>query len=146
MVVFSGPPKKVAVITRRPYYRGSCKAGFHCISNGAFCVRLSALNGINLDLQIPCDIAPFSAGSRPCDRGGGGCLGRPLDKWGARSPKNFFRPFGPLFGLNVRGADSPAPPLDPPLPFTVLCQLRRPINHKHRMLTQETTGQRGWFY
>ena len=69
-------------------------------------MRLSALNGINLDLQIPCDIAPFSAESRPCDGGGGGgCLGRPLDKWGARSTKNFFRPFGPQFGLKVRGAD-----------------------------------------
>ena len=113
-------------------------------------MRLSALNGINLDLQIPCDIAPFSAGSRPCDGGGGGGggggLGSPLDRWGARSPKNFFRPFGPQFGLKVRAADPPAPPLDPPLPFTVLCQLRRPINHKHRMLTQETTGQRDWFY
>ena len=26
-----GGPKKVAVITRRPYYRGGRKAGFHCI-------------------------------------------------------------------------------------------------------------------
>ena len=30
MVVFARRPKKVAVITRWLYYRGGCKAGFHC--------------------------------------------------------------------------------------------------------------------
>ena len=73
-----GDQKKVAVITRRPYYRGSCKAGFHCISNGAFCVWLSALNGMNLDLQIPCDIAPFSADPDPAIRRGGRRAGQTL--------------------------------------------------------------------
>ena len=49
---------------------------------------------------------------------GGGGLGRsyrPWDKVGAVS-KNFFRPFGPQFGLKIRGRAGPgAPPLDPPL-------------------------------
>ena len=36
---------------------------------------------------------------------------RPLDKGGARSPKNFFRPFGPQFGLRIRGGGQ-APPLN----------------------------------
>ena len=31
MALFTRRPKKVAVITRRPYYRGGRKAGFHCI-------------------------------------------------------------------------------------------------------------------
>ena len=44
-------------------------------------------------------------------QGGGG--------WGAGlvSKKIFFRPFGPRFGLKLRGepGSPPAPPLDPPL-------------------------------
>ena len=28
---------------------------------------------------------------------------RPLDKGGGRSPKTFFLPFGPQFGLKIRG-------------------------------------------
>ena len=65
------------------------------------------------------------AGSRPWDRvrGGGGLLGGggwSSRKWdeggGRRSLKNFFRPFGPQFGLKIRGAPGPrAPPLDLPL-------------------------------
>ena len=44
-----------------------------------------------------------SAGSRPWDKGG--------------VSKKFFRPFGPQFGLKLRGggAGPRAPPLDPPL-------------------------------
>ena len=30
MAVFARRPKKVAVITRRPYKRGGHKTGFHC--------------------------------------------------------------------------------------------------------------------
>ena len=34
---------------------------------------------------------------------------------GRRSPKNFFQPFGPQFGVKIRGGRAPrAPPLDPP--------------------------------
>ena len=49
--------------------------------------------------------------------GGGGGPSRPLEK--ARSPPpNFFRPFGPQFGLKIRGVGGGggrAHPLDPPL-------------------------------
>ena len=48
---------------------------------------------MNLDLQIPGDIAPVPIQTLRWGGGGGGAggvLGRPLDKWGARSPKNFF--------------------------------------------------------
>ena len=44
---------------------------------------------------------------------GGG--GRGEGGWGSH-PKNLFRPFGPQFGLKIRGALSlPPGPLDPPL-------------------------------
>ena len=36
---------------------------------------------------------------------------RPFDSGGERSPKNFFRLFGPQFGLKIRGRVSRAPPL-----------------------------------
>ena len=43
--------------------------------------------------------------------GGGGRSSRPLNKGEReRSPKNFFRPFGPQFGLNIRGEGPPVPP------------------------------------
>ena len=47
---------------------------------------------------------------------GGGRLYRPLDKrgdggWGGgQSPKKFFQPFGPQFGLKIRGAPGPPGP------------------------------------
>ena len=49
--------------------------------------------------------------------GEAGRSSRPLNKEGrGRPPKNFFRPFGPHFGLNMRWALAPlTPPLDPPL-------------------------------
>ena len=60
---------------------------------------------------------------RPVDTNGGS---RPSDKesWGggAVSKNNFFRPFGPQFGLKLEGggggAAPRAPPLDPPLDVT----------------------------
>ena len=60
----------------------------------------------------------FSDGSRRSDKevgggGGGGWSSRPWDKRGGRL-KIFFRPFGPQFGLEIRGR---APSLDPPLLF-----------------------------
>ena len=36
---------------------------------------------------------------------------RPLDSGGERSPKKFFRLFGPQFGLKIRGRVPRAPPL-----------------------------------
>ena len=34
---------------------------------------------------------------------------------GAGFKKRFFRPFGPQFGLKIRGSRALRPPLDPPL-------------------------------
>ena len=44
--------------------------------------------------------------------GGGGWVGssRPLEKWGAGLQKNFFPPFGPQFGLKIRGEPGPPGP------------------------------------
>ena len=51
--------------------------------------------------------------------GGGGGGGHPdSEKRGEASPrKNFFRPFGPQFGVKLRRGTR-APPLDPPLRAT----------------------------
>ena len=49
-----------------------------------------------------------------------------LEIWGARSPKRFFWPFGPQFGLRmgVGGGVAPwAPPLDSPVRLCLHCQL-----------------------
>ena len=66
----------------------------------------------------------FSGGSRPSNKEGGGGNGEPDHpdpdiKWGGGGSlqKIFFRPFGPEIGLKIRGAR--APPLDPPLLFTI---------------------------
>ena len=49
----------------------------------------------------------------------GGQSSRSLDKGG--SPKNFFCPSGPQFGLKIRGRHGPrAPSVDPPL-FNYIC-------------------------
>ena len=64
-----------------------------------------------------------SGGSRPSDKGGRGWgAGHPDTeiRGGPQSQKNFFRPFGPQFGLKIRGgARAPRTlPLDPPLQGT----------------------------
>ena len=46
-----------------------------------------------------------SGGSRPSDKGGGGPVIR-----GAGLKKKCFRPFGPQFGLRIRGDPSPPDP------------------------------------
>ena len=57
-------------------------------------------------------MAQNSAQSRPWDKGGGTpVIQRPLDKGG--SPKNFFQPFRPKFGLKIRVGGAPS--LDQPL-------------------------------
>ena len=58
----------------------------------------------------PTEPAEISAGSRPWGKGGGGGL-----------QKLFFRPFGPPFGLKIRGA----PPLDPPLEIISINNLHK---------------------
>ena len=55
-----------------------------------------------------------SGGSRPSDKGGGGGHSDPEIRRGRR--QNVFPPFGPQFGLKIRGGWAPrAPSLDPPL-------------------------------
>jgi len=49
-------------------------------------------------------------GCRLSDKGGGPGHPDPEIR-GARSPKNFFRPFRPHFGLKIRGEGSPPRPL-----------------------------------
>ena len=64
-------------------------------------------------------------------RGGGegGRLSRPLDNGEHGVQKNFFRPFGPQFGLKVRGVDPRVPSLDPPLSADGL-SIHEPIEPK----------------
>ena len=62
------------------------------------------------------DRANFSAASRPWDKCGGGGGIQTLRYVGGQSPKHFFRPFGPQFGLKMRGGR--ASPLNPPLNLT----------------------------
>ena len=59
--------------------------------------------------------------SRPSDNEegeGGGGSSRPGDKEGGGCLQNFFRLFGPQFGLKKGGR---SPPLDPPLYNVVTC-------------------------
>ena len=51
MAGFVRRPKKVAVITRWPYYRGGCKDGFQCTSNRPLHVREIKPNIILLSLE-----------------------------------------------------------------------------------------------
>ena len=56
----------------------------------------------------------YSGGFRPSDNGGPGHPD-PEIRRGRFLKKYFFRPFGPQFGLEIRGGRAPrAPPLDPP--------------------------------
>ena len=74
----------------------------HQSTKGLFAI----VNQIGWELLLSNDTARtyFSGGSRssgiPEIRGGGG---------GGPSPKNFFRPFGPQFGLKIKGAGGRAP-------------------------------------
>ena len=55
-----------------------------------------------LDIEV-------SGRSRPSDKGGGGRSSRPWDKGESGLPKKFFRPFGPHFGLKIKGGGPPGP-------------------------------------
>ena len=63
----------------------------------------------------------FISVSTPSNNGGG----HPdPDSRGGGGLKFFFRPFGPQFGLKMRGdTGPPAPPLDPPLLFTNIYEI-----------------------
>ena len=54
---------------------------------------------LNIDISLRRD-------SRPLDKTGGGESSRPWDEGGHRS-QTFFRPFGPHFGLKIRGGRAP---------------------------------------
>ena len=57
-----------------------------------------------------------SGGSRPSDNGWGGGGDHPdADIRGGGHKKSVFQPFGPQFGLTIKGRGSQAPPLDTPL-------------------------------
>ena len=65
-------------------------------------------------------VSVFSDRSRPSDRKGGGALHPDPEIRGGQVPppkKKLFRPFGPQFGLKIRGVGR-ACPLDLPLVLT----------------------------
>ena len=73
---------------------------------------------VSLGLPLACFSFPFrgasqiaitsNGGSKPLDTEGA-CSSRPWDKGKARPQKNFFRPFGPQFGLKIRGGEGGPP-------------------------------------
>ena len=64
---------------------------------GGNVVRVLALPDADLEIR------DWGQSSKPLEKGGGG--GGGLQK----TPKNFFRPFGPQFGLKIRGNPGPSP-------------------------------------
>ena len=71
-----------------------------------------------------------NGGSTPSDRGGGGGGNSdPEIREGPVSPKNFFRPFGPQFGLKIRagGGGGACPP--GPSPGSVTGEWFEPRSH-----------------
>ena len=91
-----------------------------------------------------------SGGSRPSDKGvgagGGGRPSRPWHRGGGRPHKNIFRPFGPHFGLKIRGGAGPSPgsataTLSPGLCFWKTGgAIPRPASH----FLREKPWRRGW--
>ena len=59
----------------------------------------------------------LSARSRSSDKAGGGSHPDPEMRWGAVSKKDNVHPFGPQFGLKIKGG----PGLPGPLPFILHC-------------------------
>ena len=56
--------------------------------------------------------------------GGGEQSSRPLENGEGRSPKSFFRSFGPQYDLKIRGAGGPpTPPMDPPRQWRLIRDL-----------------------
>ena len=58
---------------------------------------------------------------------------------GGSLPKKYFRPFGPQFGLKIRGAQVPrVPPLDPPVLYSkmaiVFLQIATAVPGEHAVL------------
>ena len=71
-------------------------------------------------------------GSKPSDNGGPGHPDPEIRRWGARSLKqNFFRPFGPQFGLKIRwvpGPPGPSPGSATGLSAGLRCSLKRSLS------------------
>ena len=55
--------------------------------------------------------------------GGGEQSSRPLEKEGARSPKNVFRSFGSQYDIKIRGGGGAAPHMDPPRQWRLIRDL-----------------------
>ena len=74
-------------------------------------------------------ITQNSAGCRPSDKGGGawGIIQTFRKRGGLVSQKNFFGPFGPQFGLKIRG--DPGPP--DPSPEMLLEAMYRKVKSKN---------------
>ena len=86
-------------------------------------VWVDSASNDQLSFWLPVNITQTSAGFRPWVKGGGGRgSSRPWDKGEDRSPKNFFRPFGPQFHLKIRGVGG-GPPR--PLPWIRHCKPSR---------------------
>ena len=61
MAVLPGGKKKEAVITRRPYYRGGCNAGFHCIPGNSLNLPVTAVISQHSRVTLlPSDIKDFA--------------------------------------------------------------------------------------
>ena len=72
------------------------------LSNGGIQVVFHIWHHCCLGLSLCMGITYGAGGYRPSDKGRGGCHPDP-EITGARIQKNFFRPFGPQFGLKIRG-------------------------------------------
>ena len=73
---------------------------------------VDSVSNDQLSFWLPVNTTQTSAGFRSWVKGGGGRgLSRPWDKGEDRSPKIFFRPFGPQFHLKIRevGGGPPGP-------------------------------------
>ena len=80
-------------------------------------VLVDSASNDQLSFWLPVNTTQTSAGFRPWVKGGEGRgSSRPWDKGEDRSPKNFFRPFGPQFHLKIRGVGSGPPGPSPGSP------------------------------
>ena len=78
-------------------------------------------------------------------RGGGGHPDPEIR--GARSPKFFFRPFGPQFGLKAREWWVPrAPPLDPPLRKMIFQSVTQAAQKKGQVFSRSRTDDLGYIF
>ena len=107
--IFHKPP-----LIRSPSYKpptlqviGTCKRkSIHPILYAALAPRdLRPIQIMTFSVQLNEKKNVFwsSPRSRPWDKGEGGRSSRPLEKRGGGLRNDFFRPFGPQFGLKIRG-------------------------------------------